>query len=136
MKESHRKGVANHPDPEPCGGGGNGAPEALDRGRCRLGIPEVDELRNHHIRVLTVSDGPEGNTAARDIASAQRHGGVEDPMHAPKLHAREPRDPVALRAASSIIPVGRTVLPSGCVGINRRGVVNERVTQERSSEPS
>src|SRR5713226_9813979 len=48
MKESYRKGVANHPDPEPCGGGGNGAPEALERGRCRLGIPEVDELRNRH----------------------------------------------------------------------------------------
>src|SRR5258706_10484083 len=46
MKESYRKGVANHPDLDPCEGGGNGAPEALDRGRCRLGIPEVDELRN------------------------------------------------------------------------------------------
>ena len=45
MKESYRKGVANHPDPEPCGGSSNAAPEALDRGRCRLGIPEVDELR-------------------------------------------------------------------------------------------
>ena len=45
MKESDRKGIANHPGPEPCGSGGNDAPEALDRGRCRLGIPEVDELR-------------------------------------------------------------------------------------------
>jgi len=42
MKESHREGVANHPGPEPCEGGGNAALEALDRGIRRLGI----ELRN------------------------------------------------------------------------------------------
>jgi hypothetical protein len=41
MKESYRKGVAIHPDPEPCEGGGNGALEALDRGICRLGIPKL-----------------------------------------------------------------------------------------------
>ena len=29
MKEPHRKGVANHPDPESCAGGGNIAGEAL-----------------------------------------------------------------------------------------------------------
>ena len=53
---------------------------------------------NTTIGVLTVSDGPEGNTAAREIASAQRQGGVEDPTHAWKLHAREPKDPVAIRS--------------------------------------
>ena len=42
MKESYRKGVANHPGPEPCEGGRKDALEALDRGICRLGI----ELRN------------------------------------------------------------------------------------------
>ena len=42
MKESNREGVANHPGPEPCEGGGKAAIEALDRGICRLGI----ELRN------------------------------------------------------------------------------------------
>ena len=64
MKESHRKGVANHSDLDPCEGVGNGGLEALGRGTCRLrplkgtvrlrplkgtvrlGIPEVDELRN------------------------------------------------------------------------------------------
>jgi hypothetical protein len=46
MKESYRKGVANHPDLDPCEGGGNVALEALGRGTYRLGIPEVDELRN------------------------------------------------------------------------------------------
>ena len=42
MKESYRKGVANHPGLESCGGGRKTAIEAFDRGICRLGI----ELRN------------------------------------------------------------------------------------------
>src|ERR1700735_4752634 len=42
MKESYRKGIANHPGPEPCEGGREAALEALDRGTCRLCI----ELRN------------------------------------------------------------------------------------------
>src|SRR6059036_1909732 len=46
MKESYGKGVANHPGPEPCGGGRKAALEALDRGICRLGI----ELRNPALR--------------------------------------------------------------------------------------
>jgi hypothetical protein len=64
VKKSYREGVANHPDPEPCEGGGNGALEALDsakrrrcntaqvmdRGICRLG----NELRN---RVIRGADG-------------------------------------------------------------------------------
>src|ERR1700687_258082 len=50
MRESYREGVANHPGPEPCEGGGNDALEALDRGICRLGI----ELRN---RVFRGADG-------------------------------------------------------------------------------
>ena len=57
MKESYRKGIANHPGPEPCEGGREAALEALDRGICRLGI----ELRNRSSRVLTVSDHTEGN---------------------------------------------------------------------------
>jgi len=52
MKESYRKGVANHPDLDPCEGTAKtkGALEALGRGTCRLGIPEVDELRNRQIQ--------------------------------------------------------------------------------------
>ena len=38
MKESYGEGVANHPGPELCEGGGNDALEALDRGICRLGM--------------------------------------------------------------------------------------------------
>src|SRR5580700_7111342 len=66
MKESYRERVANRSDPEPCEGSREAALEALDRGICRLGIPEVDELRNSESRVPTVSRNPEGNTAARE----------------------------------------------------------------------
>ena len=72
MKESYRKGIATHPDPEPCGGGGNGAPEALDRGRCRLGIPEVDELRNRH------------NSSADGVRlPGRQHSGARQRSHPP-----------------------------------------------------
>ena len=46
MEESYREGAASRPGPEPCGGGRKAAPEALDRGICRLGI----ELRNKAFR--------------------------------------------------------------------------------------
>jgi hypothetical protein len=41
MKEFYRKGVANHPGPEPCEGDRKVALEALSRGICRLGIPKL-----------------------------------------------------------------------------------------------
>ena len=81
MKESYRKGVANHPDPDPCEGNREVALEALGRGICKLGIPK-SELRNNQSREPTVSGQPEGNNAARENASAPRPCGVEDPMHA------------------------------------------------------
>ena len=60
MKESYREGVANHPGPEPCEGDGNVAPEALDRGICRLGI----ELRNRVFQDAHGVGRPEGDVAA------------------------------------------------------------------------
>ena len=93
MKESYREGVANHPGPEPCECSRKTAPEALDRGICRLGI----ELRNQRFREPTASGCKEGNNASHASASAARPCGVEDPKHAEKLHAREPGDPVAAR---------------------------------------
>jgi len=67
MKESYREGVANHPGPEPCGCSRKAAPEALDRGICRLGI----ELRNYAFQEAHGVAQPEGHTTARDNASAQ-----------------------------------------------------------------
>ena len=65
MRESYRKGVANHPGPEPCEGDREAALEALDRGICGLGI----ELRKRQSREPTVSAMPEGNRAVRANAS-------------------------------------------------------------------
>jgi hypothetical protein len=96
MEESHREGVANHPGPEPCEGSRKDALEALDRGICRLGI----ELRNLAFQDAHGVGMPEGNTTARDNASAQWSCGVEDPMHAEKLRAREPGDPIDVHRAA------------------------------------
>src|SRR5438270_133292 len=98
MKESYRKGVANHPDPEPCGGSSNAAPEALDRGRCRLGIHEVDEAPKKPIQWRRRCQANRKAKQRRALSQVRQHGGVEDPMHALKLHAREPRDPVAIHS--------------------------------------
>ena len=79
MKESYRKGVANHPGLESCEGGRETALEALDRGICRLGI----ELRKGQSGDKPmVSKYPEGNKAACASASASQPCGVEDPTHA------------------------------------------------------
>ena len=59
MKESYRKGLANHPGPEPCEGDRKAALEALDRGICRLGI----ELRNQPVLDAHGVGMPEGNMA-------------------------------------------------------------------------
>jgi len=77
MRESYRKGVANHPGPEPCEGSCEAALEALDRGICRLGV----ELRKRKCGEPTVSPQSEGKKASCDKASATRPCGVEDPTH-------------------------------------------------------
>ena len=59
MKESHRKGLANHPDPESCDGSRKAAGEALTG-------PQAGRVLSCEIsvsRVPTVSDKPEGITA-------------------------------------------------------------------------
>ena len=68
MRESYRKGVANHPGPEPCEGSREAALEALDRGICRLGI----ELRKLSIREPTVSKQPEGQEGGVRQTRARR----------------------------------------------------------------
>jgi hypothetical protein len=103
MQELYRKDLANHPGPEPCEGGRKDALEALDRGICRLAI----ELRNQPFRDAYGVGMPESNTAAHDSASTQRPRGVEDPMHAEKLQAREPGGPAVVHNASRWIG-GRT----------------------------
>ena len=50
MKESYRKGVASHPDPESCVASRKAAIEALTGAQCRQGI----ELRNNRDRSADV----------------------------------------------------------------------------------
>lgn len=59
MKESHRKGLANHPDPESCGGRRKAAGEALTGAQAG----RVLSCEISHSRVPTVSEEPEGHTA-------------------------------------------------------------------------
>ena len=57
MQEPHKKGLANHLDPESCAGDREAAGEAFDRGTSRPAI----ELRNHHSGVPTLCYEGEGN---------------------------------------------------------------------------
>ncbi|HEV2446738.1 MAG TPA: hypothetical protein VGS58_12480, partial [Candidatus Sulfopaludibacter sp.] len=65
MKESYRKRVANHPDPEPCEGGGNDAREA---------VPVARPLRPRELFPLPVRD-----TNLYDIAPGGRRALVAVP---------------------------------------------------------
>ena len=78
MKESYREGVANHPGPESCAGGGNTPGEALTG----VHIGPAIELRKHESSVPTwwlVGEGNTWVTANREVP----HGrcGVEEPGH-------------------------------------------------------
>jgi hypothetical protein len=82
MKESYRKGVANHPDPEPCRGGRKAAPEALVLGHMQAGYPEVvnSEIAQSGRRRR---HGDRKATLWRAVAQVRRRPcGVEDPTHA------------------------------------------------------
>jgi len=97
MKESYREGIANHPGPEPCEGGGNVALEALDRGICRLGI----ELRN---RVFRGADGvrQHGMATTRRAIVRVRRGPAESKTprmqrNSMRENREAPQSPVAVR---------------------------------------
>ena len=73
MKEPHRKGVANHPDPESCAGHGNMTGEALTR--AHAGQPLSSEIT--FIGVPTLCCEGEGHanlTRAGLSAGKTRHG--------------------------------------------------------------
>ena len=86
-----------------------------------------------------MSGEPEGNTVVRDKSRAQRrHCGVEDPTHAWKLHAREPRDPVAIRGRKVADRWGKAMSSNSHMhgsGESHNGIVcaEQRIAQEGSS---
>ena len=93
MKESRRKGLAHHPDPESCVVRRKAAIEALTGahvGRvlsCVITNPECRRRRNVGRQYYALRD------CKRRVDSAQSR----DPVHAWKLHAREPGDPRSAR---------------------------------------
>jgi len=89
MKESHIEGVANHDDPESCGGAREGAVEALTGARTgRVLSREIKESG-----VPTLLTEAEGNTDGGAIASLR-----------PTLRGRRP----LARAESSCARTGRS----------------------------
>src|SRR5690242_124924 len=91
MKESHGKGVANHPDPESCVASRKAAIEAL------TGAPagRVLSCETFAFGVLTPFNKAEGNIRGRDIASAS---GTR-PQACRELHVREPGGPIDAHAS-------------------------------------
>ena len=94
MRESHRKGLANHSDPESC----------VVRGRKAT----IEALTGAQAgRVLSCEINPpacrpcsDNGKATREAAlgrAALRRCAVGDPGHAWTLHAREPGDPRRVR---------------------------------------
>jgi hypothetical protein len=103
MQESYRKGIANHPGPEPCGGSREAALEALDRGTGRLGIEPRNRPFSGSRRRQAVR---EGNMVDVVIARRPSPCVVVDLRHAWKLYAREPGDPSSARRVRNGGPEG------------------------------
>ena len=107
MKESHRKDLASHPDPESCVGVGNATDEALTG--AHAGQPLSCEIPQSGTPML--SSEAEGNTGQRHGKLRPGSRAVQDPAHAWKLLAREPGDPASARRRWSGGPVGEGLWP-------------------------
>src|ERR1700675_944705 len=109
MKESYRKGVANHPDPEPCATHREVWREALTGAHAGwVWSPENRERERRRCQAK--------RKATRTESQARESGrlpGVADPTHAWKLDAREPGDPGAARNPEKA--AGRKENPRGHV---------------------
>ena len=92
MKESYRKGIANHPDPESCRRCGRKAGrEALTGAQAGREI----ELRNHRIQEADAVDGSGRRKTNKRYRKFEGHPAQSvDPEHVWNFYAREPGDPV------------------------------------------
>ena len=99
MKESHRKGVASHPDPESCVASRKAAIEALTGAHAG----RVLSCEIIAIGVPTPFSVAEGNTAGGDIASTLRTPRSQRPlacMETPRARTGRPQSaPVEVRRA-------------------------------------
>ena len=129
MKESHRKGLANYPDPESCMASREAAIEALTGAHAG----RVLSCEIIVIGVPTSFSMAEGNTERCVIASTWRTPRSLRPWHAWKLHAREPGDPIDARGEWSGGPVGEGREPE-VQHVRRWGVGWSRSTDEMSEQ--
>lgn len=86
MKVRHRKGLANHPGPESCGGVREGVVEALTGGERRPAI----EPRNQAVwGADAVKRSGRPHRTGRYTRALDEPHAVEDPEHAQKLSEQE-----------------------------------------------
>ena len=103
MKESYRKGLANHPGPESCVVGRKADHEALTGVQAGwVSSREIDLF----FREPTPSGKAEGNSGGRHYCETPSPCVVGDPRHAWKHYAREPGDPSSARSVRSGGPEG------------------------------
>jgi len=102
MKESHRKGVVNHPDPESCGKPSQGGAEALTGAQAGW----VSSSENGCSRAPTQSDHAEGNTIAIASTRARWARRSRRPQACLETQSWEPGDPGAARGVRTRGPEG------------------------------
>jgi len=102
MKEPYRKGVAKHPDLDPCEGVAKQSTHLKHWGEAHVGwVSRSCELQERQIQGAVGVRLAGRQQSARENASAPQPCGVIDPTHALKLHAREPRGPSVVRPQSA-----------------------------------
>src|SRR6266446_164648 len=133
MKESRRKGIASHPDPESCVASRKAGREALT-GAHAGGISSCEISGSG---MPTSSTETEGHTDGSANASFQRVPRSQRPKHAWKLHAREPGDPSNARHDFVSGPVGEghelEVQHARCWGVGRSYSTDEVPEQKRET---
>jgi hypothetical protein len=107
MRESHRKSLANYPDPESCVASRETAFEALTG--AHAGRVLSCEIKSP--RVPTVLSDRKATSWTALWRAAQGLCAVGDPVHVWKLHAREPGDPKDVRHGTGDGPGGEGHAP-------------------------
>jgi RNA-directed DNA polymerase len=94
MKESHRKGITNHPDPESCAGGGNTPGEALTGAHAgRLLSSEIRQsaCRPDTLQGKATPGGPVDREAPQDAAESKNLSMCGNSMHENREAPQAPR---------------------------------------------
>jgi hypothetical protein len=102
MKESYRKGVANHPGPESCVVSRKAGCEALTGVQAGLVLSREMESFQGADAVRQCGRQQDGSRYGK----APSPCAVGDPRHAWKLYAREPGDPSGARGVRTSGPEG------------------------------